>query len=107
MLSRFKLSLAVSLAALTAPAVAQRVTPVASFEHEATGVAAAADGRLFVNFPRWNADVPISVAQVGPNGALTAYPDAEWNSWRNANSTSVEPRSPRGRLAVRTFIGSA
>ena len=32
---------------------------------QATGVAVSPTGRVFVNFPRWEQDVPISVAEVG------------------------------------------
>ena len=68
-----------------APALAQ----VAQFDHQATGVAVTADGRRFVNFPRWTDDAPISVAEVLPNGTLRAYPDARWNSWRNAKANEL------------------
>jgi len=37
---------------------------VASFEHQVTGVTVSKDGRVFVNFPRWTEDAPISVAEV-------------------------------------------
>ncbi|RYE58665.1 MAG: hypothetical protein EOP20_05760 [Hyphomicrobiales bacterium] len=52
-----------SLAALCATtASAQRagapLTHVAQFDHQATGVAVTADGRRFVNFPRWTDDAP-------------------------------------------------
>ncbi|CAA9538693.1 MAG: Gluconolactonase [uncultured Sphingomonadaceae bacterium] len=90
--SKFLLA-AMSLAAFATPSGAQRITPVASFEHEATGVAASNDGRIFVNFPRWNADVPISVAEVRRDGSIIAYPDAEWNRWRNATKPRVDPRN--------------
>lgn len=92
---QIKLTIAIVLATTTiaaTPSDAQRLTPVAIFDYEATGVAASA-GRVFVNFPRWNADVPISVAEVTPNGAIGAYPNAEWNSWRNANKNAVDPRT--------------
>ena len=59
---------------------------VASFPHQATGVAVSNDGRIFVNFPRWSEDAPISVAEVNKDGSLKPYPDEEWNSWRNSNS---------------------
>lgn len=61
---------------------------VAQFEQQVTGVAVSHDGRIFVNFPRWEQDVPISVAEVGPGGKLTPYPNAEWNAWRNAKKLS-------------------
>lgn len=57
---------------------------VASFEQQATGVAVSRDGRIFVCFPRWEKDVELSVAEVGRDGALTPYPDAGWNAYRNA-----------------------
>src|ERR687897_850114 len=41
-----------------------RLEEAARFDHQATGVAVSADGRVFVNFPRWTEDSPISVAKV-------------------------------------------
>lgn len=57
---------------------------VASFDHQVTGVAVSEDGRIFVNFPRWFEDVPVSVAELTRDGKLHPYPDAEWNRYRNA-----------------------
>lgn len=37
---------------------------VATFEHQVTEVTVSRDGRIFVNFPRWTEDAPISVAEV-------------------------------------------
>ena len=62
---------------------------VASFEHQVTGVTVSKDGRIFVNFPRWTEDAPISVAEVMRDGQIKAYPDDEWNSWRNAKKNQV------------------
>lgn len=62
---------------------------VASFEHQVTGVAVAADGRIFVNFPRWTEDAPISVAELTSGGEIKPYPDEEWNSWRNAKKNQI------------------
>src|SRR5712671_5332560 len=56
-----------------------RLEEAAHFDHQATGVAVSADGRIFVNFPRWTEDSPISVAEVGRDGALKPYPDEKWN----------------------------
>jgi sugar lactone lactonase YvrE len=61
-----------------------RVEEAAAFPHQATGVACSADGRIFVNFPRWTEDAPVSVAEVQKDGSLRPYPDEEWNAWRNA-----------------------
>ena len=72
-------------------AEAPRLTQIAKFDHQATGVAVTADGRRFVNFPRWTEDSPVSVAEVLPNGSLRPYPDAKWNSWRNLKANEMAP----------------
>jgi sugar lactone lactonase YvrE len=81
-----------------APAFAQRGWPgtvqpalVASFAHQVTGVAVSERGRIFVNFPRWTEDSPVSVAEVLPGGTLRPYPDANWNAWRNARRDELDP----------------
>ena len=62
---------------------------VAGFDGQVTGVAVAENGRTFVNFPRWEKDVPVSVAEVMPGGKLRPYPDARWNEWRNLKPLST------------------
>jgi sugar lactone lactonase YvrE len=62
---------------------------IARFDHQVTGVCATPDGRIFVNFPRWTDDAPVSVAEVRPGGALNPYPDEAWNSWRNERATEL------------------
>ena len=69
------------------------LTQVAAFEHQVTGVTVAKDGRIFVNFPRWSEDAPISVAEVMKDGSIKPYPNAEWNSWRNAKKNAVDPKT--------------
>lgn len=65
--------------------------PVAKFpKQQVTGVTVSKDGRIFVNFPRWEQDVPISVAEILPGGKLRPYPDEKWNAWRNAKPLSPE-----------------
>jgi len=80
-------------AAAAGVAQAQRgaspLTQVAQFDHQATGVAVVANGRRFVNFPRWTDDAPISVAEVMKDGSLRPYPDARWNEWRNARANEL------------------
>lgn len=73
---------------LASAAPLSKLEPVATFDHQVTGVAVSKDGRIFVNFPRWTEDSPISVAEV-KGGKLVAYPDAEWNAWRNAKKDEV------------------
>ena len=84
----------VAAAAIAGSASAQAgrtgpLTPMAQFDHQATGAAVTADGRRFVNFPRWTDDAPVSVAEVMRDGSLRAYPDAKWNSWRNARANEL------------------
>lgn len=75
------------------PASAEgNLTKVASFEHQVTGVTVAKDGRTFVNFPRWSEDAPVSVAEL-KDGKPIAYPNDEWNSWRNAKKDEVDPKN--------------
>ena len=51
------------------------------FKDQATGIAVSQQGRLFVNFPRWDKDPLYSVAEVLPDGSLRPYPGNEWNRW--------------------------
>lgn len=72
-----------------APALAEDMAPmpaltrVAGFDRQVTGVAVGKDGRIFVNFPRWERDVPVSVGEVMKDGTVRPYPDAVWNGWTN------------------------
>ncbi|RST31246.1 hypothetical protein HMF7854_10660 [Sphingomonas ginkgonis] len=65
------------------------LTRVAEFDHQVTGVTVSEDGRIFVNFPRWTEDSPVSVAELLPGGELRPYPDEQWNSWRNARQNEL------------------
>jgi sugar lactone lactonase YvrE len=67
-----------------------RLERVAEFDHQVTGVAVSETGRIFVNFPRWTEDSEISVAELVDDG-LRPFPDAEWNSWRNAKKNEISP----------------
>jgi sugar lactone lactonase YvrE len=53
----------------------------AESDRQWTGVAVSEDGRVFVNFPRWSPEVPVSVAEVMSDGSLRPYPDEAWNGW--------------------------
>lgn len=87
----FALVIAATTAASAAPNEPQ-ITKVATFKHQVTGVAVSPDGRIFVNFPRWSEDSPVSVAEVKKGGELVPFPDAEWNAWRNAKKDQVSPK---------------
>lgn len=60
----------------------RRLEEVATSDRQWAGLAVAHDGTLLVGFPRWSADVPISVGQLGAGGAVTPVPDAAWNAWQ-------------------------
>jgi len=79
------------LAAPLVEARDSRLQPVATFDHQVTGVTVAPDGRIFVNFPRWTEDTPVSVAELMPDGSTKPYPSEEWNAWRNARMSEVSP----------------
>lgn len=64
---------------------------VAAFDHQVTGVSVSESGRIFVNFPRWTEDIAVSVAELLDDGTLVAYPNAEWNAWRNARIAKISP----------------
>ena len=70
---------------------AARLVAVAEFDHQVTGVTVAPSGRIFVNFPRWTEDAPVSVAELLPDGSLRPYPDERWNAWRNAKKDALQP----------------
>jgi sugar lactone lactonase YvrE len=63
----------------------------AQFEHQVTGVTVSERGRIFVNFPRWTEDAPVSVAEVMRDGSLRPYPDPRWNAWRNVRRDELDP----------------
>jgi len=67
------------------------IEKVADFGHQVTGVTVAEDNRIFVNFPRWTEDSPISVAELAQDGTLKPFPNETWNAWRNARKDELSP----------------
>ncbi|MCG8474064.1 MAG: major royal jelly family protein [Cytophagales bacterium] len=57
---------------------------IASSPRQWTGVGVSKEGRIFVNFPRWSDDVPVSVAEI-VGGKPVPYPNAEWNRYQEDN----------------------
>ena len=49
-----------------------------------TGVTVTADGRIFVNFPRWGDDVPFPVGEI-KDGKAVPYPDTVINKFDPAH----------------------
>ncbi|MCZ2497638.1 hypothetical protein GN316_12795 [Xylophilus sp. Kf1] len=70
-------------------AEAGKLQQVARFDHQVTGITVSPAGRMFVNFPRWSDDAPISVAEVFQDGTIKPFPNAEWNAWRNARKDEM------------------
>jgi sugar lactone lactonase YvrE len=70
--------------------MAAKIELVADFGHQVTGVTVSETNRIFVNFPRWTEDSPISVAEL-KDGEVKAYPNEEWNAWRNAKKDEITP----------------
>ncbi|HEU4411843.1 MAG TPA: L-dopachrome tautomerase-related protein [Polyangiaceae bacterium] len=60
---------------------ASPLVEVARSPKQWTGVAVAPDGRVFVNYPRWSDDVPVSVAEIVQGGEPRPFPDATWNGY--------------------------
>lgn len=83
----------VATGALASAAAAQpKLTEVAHFGHQLTGVNVTKDGRIFLNFPRWTEDTAVSVAEL-KNGKAVAYPNEEWNAWRNAKRDEIAAKN--------------
>lgn len=57
------------------------IEQVATSPHQWTGIGVTASGRIYVNFPRWSDEVPISVGSLRDDGSVSSFPDAVWNSW--------------------------
>ena len=52
----------------------------AESKNQWTGIAISKKDRVFVNFPRWSNETPISVAEI-IDGKTIPYPNKSWNSW--------------------------
>ncbi|MEH0157818.1 L-dopachrome tautomerase-related protein [Limibacter armeniacum] len=65
----------------------EKLQEVASSEKQWTGIAISKSGRMFVNYPRWSENVPVSVAEI-IDGEAIAYPDSLWNNYQDNNDSS-------------------
>lgn len=61
---------------------------VATSTRQWTGVAVAEESRIFVSYPNWSSSHTVSVAEVGAASAVTAFPDATWNTWHEGLNAS-------------------
>ncbi|MGQ1910623.1 L-dopachrome tautomerase-related protein [Marinifilum sp. RC60d5] len=55
---------------------------IASSTKQWTGLAISSQNRIFVNYPKWSQDVPVSVAEI-VDGKTRAYPNENWNNNEN------------------------
>ncbi|MEJ2722535.1 MAG: L-dopachrome tautomerase-related protein [bacterium] len=58
---------------------------VATSTRQWTGIAVSRSGRVFVNFPRWSANVPVSVGELKKDGTVDPYPNRELNRWKTGD----------------------
>ena len=58
---------------------------VAESPYRWTGISISREGRMFVCFPRWSRQVPVSVGEI-VNGEVLPYPDQDWNNWTDGNA---------------------
>ncbi|UOQ53723.1 SMP-30/gluconolactonase/LRE family protein [Hymenobacter cellulosivorans] len=64
---------------------------VAEFrEPQIVGVAVLPDGRVFGDFPRWDDNPVAPIAEIGTDGSVKPYPDANWCLWNE--TTRNEPQ---------------
>jgi len=61
--------------------VGYELAEIAVSEYQWTGVAVSREGRIFVNFPLWSEDVPVSVGELNELGEIIPYPSEQWNGW--------------------------
>ena len=59
-----------------------RLRLVAESPQQWTGIAVDANDGIWVSYPRWSEEVPISVARLGRGGEPQPFPDATWNDWK-------------------------
>jgi sugar lactone lactonase YvrE len=62
-----------------------QLVEIAQSNAQWTGVAVSKMGRIFVNYPRWSKDVPISVAEM-QGVEVVPFPNKKWNSWKPGKS---------------------
>lgn len=54
---------------------------VASSPHQWTGITVTGKGKIFVNFPRWSEDIPMSVGLLNEDQQPEPFPGEKWNRW--------------------------
>lgn len=65
------------------------VVEIAQSEQQWTGVATTPIGNVFVSYPRWSDNVPLSVAEI-VRGEPQAWPNESWNSWDGSGESVAD-----------------
>jgi hypothetical protein len=88
-----------ALVAVSTTSSAAQLQEVARFPNpQVTGVGVSQkSGRIFVNFPYWSDDHPLSVAEI-VNGQPRAFRDDEWNKSAVGGARGGEPGSPESHF---------
>lgn len=93
-------------ASLPSDRVIGHIEPVFEFYDDMpTGVSVSAEGRIFINFPRWGDEVPFTVGEIR-DGKVVAYPDASFNKFdpqrpaETLGSVQSVVVDPAGRLWI-------
>lgn len=63
-------------------AIAPALMQVAKSGRQWTGITVSKSRRTFVCFPRWSDSVPVSCAELMPDGSTRPFPDARWNQFK-------------------------
>ncbi|HXI04583.1 MAG TPA: L-dopachrome tautomerase-related protein [Candidatus Saccharimonadales bacterium] len=66
-----------------------KLSEVASSPRQWTGVAVGSRDRIFVTFPRWSKDVPVSLAEL-VKGQPVPYPNAAQNAWKPGGDAGTQ-----------------
>ncbi|GJE46017.1 SMP-30/gluconolactonase/LRE family protein [Methylobacterium soli] len=87
---------AAAAASTSRPAGAMELAHLVQAPSTPTGLAISRGGRVFVMMPRFNAEVPITVGEVAPDGSVTPYPSAAANAPDRSRPQSALFHVPNG-----------
>lgn len=73
-----------------AKGISGELTQLATSKNQWTGIAVSKKNRVFVCFPRWSDNVPVSVGELLIDGSVSAFPDKRWNSWKSQTITGAD-----------------
>ena len=110
---KWTVSTIIILMLLTNLACDKLIAPTTTIDldgRQCTGIAVSNSNRVFVCFPRWSDRHDISLAEISPEGVVSAYPNDKWNAWSphsdpresfvSVQSVWSNPTDPSGALWV-------